>query len=119
MCTRLGDIGLFTILGESAVAAGVRRIEALTSEGARKYLSGQAEIAREAAAALKTSATNCRPRVAQLSEERRKLERELVEARKQLALGKTTGQIAQTLPGFKTQANVHVGSGPAIQRSDR
>ena len=53
---RLGDIGLFTILSESAVGAGVRRIEALTSEGARKYLSHQAEIAREAAAALKTSA---------------------------------------------------------------
>src|SRR6185437_11957805 len=84
---RLGDIGLFTILGESAVAAGVRRIEALTSEGARRYLSGQAEIAREAAAALKTAANELPARVAALSEERRRLERELVEARKQLALG--------------------------------
>ena len=52
---RLGDIGLFTILAESAVAAGVRRIEAMTSEGARRHLAGQAELARAAASALKTS----------------------------------------------------------------
>ncbi|HEY4942237.1 MAG TPA: alanine--tRNA ligase [Rhizomicrobium sp.] len=83
---RLGDIGLFTILSESAVAAGVRRIDALTSEGARRYLSGQAEIAREAAAALKTSAAELPARVAQLSEERRRLERELADAKKALAL---------------------------------
>ncbi len=83
---RLGDIGLFTILSESAVAAGVRRIEALTSEHARRYLAGQAEIAREAASAIKTPIGELSARVAQLAEERRKLERELAEARKQLAL---------------------------------
>ena len=83
---RLGDIGLFTILSESAVAAGVRRIEALTSEGARRYLSGQAAIAHEAAAALKTSAAELPARVAALSEERRRLERELADAKKALAL---------------------------------
>jgi alanyl-tRNA synthetase len=83
---RLGDIGLFTILSESAVAAGVRRIEALTSEHARRYLSGQAEIAREAASAIKTPIGELSARVTQLSEERRKLERELAEAKKQLAL---------------------------------
>ena len=70
---RLGDIGLFTILSESAVAAGVRRIEALTSEHARRYLSGQAEIAREAASAIKTPIGELSARVAQLSEERRRL----------------------------------------------
>ncbi len=86
---RLGDIGLFTILSESAVAAGVRRIEALTSEGARRYLSGQAEIAREAAAALKTSTGELASRVAQLADERRKLEREIAEARKALALARS------------------------------
>jgi alanyl-tRNA synthetase len=84
---RLGDIGLFTILAESAVAAGVRRIEALTSEGARRYLSGQAEIARDAAAQLRTVPADLAARVVQLSDERRKLERELADARKQLALG--------------------------------
>ena len=56
---RLGDIGLFTILSESAVAAGVRRIEALTSEGARRYLTHQGDLAREAAAALKTNPASC------------------------------------------------------------
>ncbi|HWC64232.1 MAG TPA: alanine--tRNA ligase, partial [Rhizomicrobium sp.] len=83
---RLGDIGLFTILSESAVAAGVRRIEALTSEHARRYLAGQAEIARDTAAAIKTPIGELAARVATLSEERRRLERELAEAKKALAL---------------------------------
>src|SRR5712675_849415 len=83
---RLGDIGLFTILGESAVAAGVRRIEALTSEGARHYLEGQAEAARRAAAVLKTSLAELPARITALSEERRRLERELSDAKKALAL---------------------------------
>ena len=83
---RLGDIGLLTILSESAVAAGVRRIEALTSEGARRYLSGQADLARAAAAALKTSPAEMPARVMQLAEDRRRLERELAEVRRALAL---------------------------------
>jgi alanyl-tRNA synthetase len=103
---RLGDIGLFTILSEGAVAAGVRRIEAMTSEGARRYLSHQAEIARDAAAALRTTAGELPQRVAQLSEERRRLERELADARKALALagpaqsgGNSDG--ARTIAGVK------------------
>jgi alanyl-tRNA synthetase len=102
---RLGDIGLFTILSESAVASGVRRIEALTSEGARRYLSSQADIAREAAAALKTSAAELPARVAQLSDDRRRLERELAEARKQLALAgpaRESGDEVKTIAGVKT-----------------
>jgi alanyl-tRNA synthetase len=83
---RLGDIGLFTILAESAVAAGVRRIEALTSEGARRYLEGQAEAGRAAAAVLKTSLAELPARITALSEERRRLERELSDAKKTLAL---------------------------------
>jgi alanyl-tRNA synthetase len=102
---RLGDIGLFTILSESAVASGVRRIEALTSEGARRYLSHQAEIAREAAAALKTSAAELPARVTQLSDDRRRLERELADARKQLALAgpaRESGDEVKTIAGVKT-----------------
>ncbi|HEY4273965.1 MAG TPA: alanine--tRNA ligase [Rhizomicrobium sp.] len=103
---RLGDIGIFTILSESAVAAGVRRIEALTSEGARRYLSHQAELAREAAAALKTNAGDLPGRVAALSDERRRLERELADAKKALALAgpaKTDGDDGQKIiAGIKT-----------------
>jgi alanyl-tRNA synthetase len=101
---RLGDIGLFTILAESAVAAGVRRIEALTSEHARRYLSGQAEIARETAFAIKTPIGELSARVAQLAEERRKLERELAEAKKQLALAgpaQSGGDTSETIAGLK------------------
>ncbi len=83
---RLGDIGLFTILSESAVASGVRRVEALTSEGARLYLAQQAELARDAASALKTSPAELPARVAQLAEDRRRLERELNDAKRALAL---------------------------------
>ncbi|MGD0867732.1 MAG: alanine--tRNA ligase [Rhizomicrobium sp.] len=83
---RLGDIGLFTILAESAVASGVRRIDALTSEGARRHLAHQADLAREAANVLKTSPAELPQRVAQLADEKRKLERELIDARRALAL---------------------------------
>ncbi|HEY2032587.1 MAG TPA: alanine--tRNA ligase [Rhizomicrobium sp.] len=110
---RLGDIGIFTILSESAVAAGVRRIEALTSEGARRWLSDQAELAREAAAALKTSPAELPARALALSEERRRLERELTDAKKALALvGPTrtdSGDAAKEIPGMKTVLRVVEG----------
>ena len=83
---RLGDIGLFTIFSEGASAAGIRRIEAFTSDGARRYLESQAKMARQAAAVLKTSPAELSARVAQLFDEKRKLERELSEAKKSLAL---------------------------------
>jgi alanyl-tRNA synthetase len=117
---RLGDIGLFTILAESAVAAGVRRIEALTSEHARRYLSGQAEIAREAAHAIKTPIGELAGRVAQLSEERRKLERELTEAKKQLALAgpaKGGDDGMETIAGLKTVLRMVEGVSPKDLKS--
>ncbi|MDE2493166.1 MAG: alanine--tRNA ligase [Alphaproteobacteria bacterium] len=110
---RLGDIGLFTILSESAVASGVRRIEALTSEGARRYLSHQAELARETAATLKTNAEELPARVAQLADERRRLERELGEAKKALALAGPSnggkGDDAKTIAGISTVLRVVEG----------
>ncbi len=106
---RLGDIGLFTIMGESAVASGVRRIEALTSEGARHYLAHQAELAREAAAVLKTGVAELPQRVAQLAEERRKIERELADAKRALALAgpaKSDGEAPHEIAGVKTVIRV-------------
>ena len=90
----LGDIGLFKIVGESAVAAGVRRIEALTGEAARKWLTAREEKLKEAASALKSAPEEVPARVASLIEERRRLERELAEAKKALALGGGAAQPA-------------------------
>ena len=105
---RLGDIGLFTILSESAVASGVRRIEALTSEGARRWLTDQAELARDAASALKTGPTDLLARVTQLTEDRRKLERELTEARKQLALSGNMREQGDVTDGQVKAGNVNL-----------
>jgi alanyl-tRNA synthetase len=83
----LGDIALFKIVSESAVASGVRRIEALTGEAARAWLTGREDRLKEAAVALKAAPEEVPARVAALVEERRRLERELAEAKKALALG--------------------------------
>jgi alanyl-tRNA synthetase len=82
-----GDIALFKIVSESAVASGVRRIEALTGEAARQWLTLRDERLREAASALKAAPEDVPARVAALIEERRRLERELADAKKALALG--------------------------------
>jgi alanyl-tRNA synthetase len=101
---RLGDIGLFTILSESAVASGVRRIEALTSEGARRYLQREAKIAHDAAAALKTNPSELAARVAAMADQQKKLERDLADARKALALAgpaRNEGDDAKEIAGIK------------------
>jgi alanyl-tRNA synthetase len=82
-----GDIALFKIISESAVSSGVRRIEALTGEGARQWLNARDEKLREAAAALKASPDDVPARVAALIDNARKLERELADAKKALAMG--------------------------------
>ena len=80
-----GDIGLFTIVSESGVSAGVRRIEALTGIDARRYLSEQAQLLNSTAEVLKSSPADVPARVAQLLDERRRLERELADTRRKLA----------------------------------
>ena len=84
---RTGDIGLVTIVAEGAVAAGVRRIEALSGEGARLHLDGESKRLKGLAGVLKAPVNEVGDRLAALVEERRKLERELAETRKKLAMG--------------------------------
>ncbi len=84
---RTGDIGLFKIIAESALAAGVRRIEALTGPAAVAHVAAEEAALKEAAALLKTGPADVPGRVAALLEERRKLERELSETRRALATG--------------------------------
>jgi alanyl-tRNA synthetase len=113
----LGEIGVFKIVGEGAVSSGVRRVEALTGEVARQWLAGRDEKLREAAAMLKATPDEVPARVATLVEERRRLERELAEAKKALALGggagaapagpETVGGVAfvgQVLDGLEAKA---------------
>jgi alanyl-tRNA synthetase len=84
---RTGDIGLVRIVAESASSAGVRRIEALTAEGARQYLAQQDARMRELSGVLRTRADDVVERVKTLLEERKVLERQLADARRQVALG--------------------------------
>lgn len=83
---RTGDIGLVTVIQEGAVASGVRRLEALTGEAARSYFSEQDKRIRNAANALKTTPDDLVARIASLVDDRRKLERDLADARKKLAM---------------------------------
>jgi alanyl-tRNA synthetase len=84
---RTGDIGLIAVLGEGAVSAGVRRIEAMTGATARRYLNEQGRRLRQVAQALRAGVDEVADRAAQLAEERRKLDRELTDARRKLAMG--------------------------------
>ncbi|MFK5980368.1 MAG: alanine--tRNA ligase [Rhizobiaceae bacterium] len=86
-----GEIGLITLLGENAVSSGVRRIEALTGNAARAYLQSQETRVKDIASALKVPPQNVVERVTSLIEDRKRLERELSDAKKKLAMGGTSG----------------------------
>ncbi|MDR3449610.1 MAG: alanine--tRNA ligase, partial [Alphaproteobacteria bacterium] len=84
---RTGDIGLFKITAESAVSAGVRRIEAVTGAAALAWFDAQGKLLHAASDALKTPAAELPARIMQVVEERKKLEREVADLRNQVALG--------------------------------
>ncbi len=85
--SRTGDIGLISIIGESAVAAGVRRIEARTRDEARKRLTAESRAFEQLAALLRAPPEEAESRLEALIDDKRKLERELAEARRRLAMG--------------------------------
>jgi len=131
-----GDIGVFRIVSESAVSSGVRRIEALTGEGARRWLVSREDTLKGTAGLLRTTPDEVEARVAALIEERRKLERELADAKRSLALAgsgstaaapadeqvggvKFSGQVLdgldpKELRGLLDQAKQRLGSGVAV-----
>jgi len=101
---RTGDIGLISVVSDQGVAAGVRRLEALTGRAARKAANATVQAAQAVAAdLLRVSVGDMPARVTQLLDERKKLERDLAEARKKLAMGggKTNGE-----DGIKTVGDV-------------
>ncbi|WP_120717981.1 alanine--tRNA ligase [Tsuneonella amylolytica] len=130
-----GDIGLFRIVSESAVSSGVRRIEALTGEAARQWLVGREDALKDAAAAIRAAPEEVPARLAALLDERKRLERELADAKRALALGggggaaagpadedvggiKFSGQVidgleAKALRGLLDEAKSRLGSGVA------
>jgi alanyl-tRNA synthetase len=108
----LGDIQLLKVIGESAVSSGVRRIEALTGEAARRWLVDRDLKLREAAATLKSSPDEVPARIASLVEDRRRLERELADAKKALAMG---GGTAKSDDAGPEQVNGHKFLGQVVE----
>jgi alanyl-tRNA synthetase len=100
---RTGDIGVISIVGESGVAGGVRRLEALTANTARANLNNLARLAKAAAADLRVPIEDVQNRVVALLDERKRLERELSDAKKKLAMG---GGASDGADGVRTVGDV-------------
>ena len=85
--SRTGDIGLISIIAESGVAAGTRRLEAMTGDTARRHLVSESKKLKELSGLLKVTPQDSTDRLAVILDERRKFERDLADARKRLAMG--------------------------------
>ncbi len=99
--TRTGDIGLMKIIAETGIAAGVRRIEGLTGFGAMNYLNSQLGILRQSAGLLKVGASDVPDRIAALVDERKRLETELSDTRRKLAIGENEGSKSEEIGGVR------------------
>ena len=108
---RLGEIGAFVVLGDSASSAGVRRVEALTGQAALDHLRGQDQRLSEAAAALKAPTTDVVDRVRALIDERKSLANEVAQLRREVAMSGGAGLVAavETVNGIPFQAQVLQG----------
>jgi alanyl-tRNA synthetase len=84
---RTGDIGIISVVGDSGVASGVRRIEALTGKAARANANDLARLAKATASELRVPVDDVPNRIAALLDERKRLERDLSDAKKRLAMG--------------------------------
>ena len=96
-----GNIGYFHIIGESAVAAGVRRLECLTGVGADEYVRATENKLHQVANTLKTNLNDLEARINSLLEERKKQEQEIFNLKKSLASGKSASDETQTVNGVK------------------
>ena len=111
---RTGDIAIFKIVAEQGIAAGVRRIEALTGEAARRYLLDQASVAKGLADQFKVPVAEVPARVATLQAQGRQLEKELADAKRQLAMGGGGGAAPvgpEEIGGVKVMARIMEGVG--------
>ncbi|MDP9102473.1 MAG: alanine--tRNA ligase, partial [Pseudomonadota bacterium] len=91
---RTGDIALFRIVSETGVAAGVRRVEALTGEAARRYMLEQSGVAQALAGQFKVPVLDVTARVEGLTNDKKRLEREVADLKRKLALGGGSGGAA-------------------------
>ncbi len=116
--TRTGDIGLFKIVAESGVAAGIRRIEAVSGEHALALLQSLAARVNEAAAALKVQPEEITQRITQVQDQVRALEKELAALKSKMAAGQGDELVAQAVDvnGIKVLAATLAGADVATLR---